>query len=565
MDASTSPSHIAVLSRYQEQFEKGLSNGEFDPLLYPRDGLVAYILIIFLLVPHHKIPFLGFIRWQVFAFAVCFQANVIRRCRSSGPAIGYLIGIVSAFSLMWAALLIVFSNPQRDFKRIQKRKKVSNADPAPKARAGHGDGALTPSEHAFSREGSTSRTKYAGSSASEERSPSARGAFDNAKGQVELTRKLDSEPATRDEYFWQACPSESVIQRLGWVLDLVTNVRGIGWNWQILGLPGPPPDVYEQLRKGDEAWARRNDPSAAGMGNDVYWTRGDLLRYSVRHFLVNYLLLDLSKAAMMKDLHFWMSPDSEAPAYLPHIIRESYAATRAYRLLLSLLMISVALQQIFIMGPIFFVGILGPSVLGVQAEAWRYPSFWGSYTNVFDRALLGWWGGWWHQTFRASFGAPIAWLFPNPDGKKSSPGARLLQLTMAFMMSGVLHACGSYAAFPPTRPLRGSLLFFALQPLGIALHLAGTSLLRQLGPTSWCPLWIRRMSNFIYTHAWLYCTAPLLLDDMSRAGVWLFEPVPVSLMQGLGFGVEGEGWWRWKFPWAHWHQGQHWWDSGLTF
>lgn len=546
MEASTPPSHIAVVSRHQKQFDKALSNGEIDPLLYPRDGLVAYILIIFLLVPHHKIPLFGFIRWQVFAFAVCFHANVIRRCRSSGPAIGFLIGIVSAWSLMWAALLIVFANPQRDFKRIQKREKASNADPAPKARAGRGDDS-------------------AGSSASEERSLPRRDAFEKANGQVASTRKLYGEPATTDEYFWQACPSESVIQRLGWVLDLVTNVRGVGWNWQILGLPGPPPHVYEQLRKEDEAWARRSHLSAAGTGNAVHWTRGGLLRYSVRHFLLNYLLLDLGKAAMMKDPHFWAYPNSQAPAYLPHIVRESYAATRAYRLLLSLLMLTIALRLIFIMAPIFFVGILGPNVLGVQAEAWRYPSFWGSYTNVLDRGLLGWWGGWWHQTFRASFGAPIAWLFPNPNAEERSPGARLLQLTVAFMMSGVLYACGSYTAFPPTQPLRGSLSFFVLQPLGIALQLAGTNFLRRLGLASWCPLSIRRMSNFIYTHAWLYYTAPFLLDDMSRAGVWLFEPVPVSPTQGLGFGVEGEGWWRWKFPWAHWHQGQHWWDSGLTF
>lgn len=74
------------------------------------------------------------------------------------------------------------------------------------------------------------------------------------------------------------------------------------------------------------------------------------------------------------------------------------------------------------------------------------------------------------------------------------------------------------------------------------------------------PQTLRRTGNVLFVAAWLWVTGPLLADDFARCGVWLFEPLPVSLLRG----VMGEGWWMWGGRWAGWWQGTRWWDTGIA-
>jgi len=62
----------------------------------------------------------------------------------------------------------------------------------------------------------------------------------------------------------------------------------------------------------------------------------------------------------------------------------------------------------------------------------------------------------------------------------------------------------------------------------------------------------------------LYFTAPLLVDDFARGGIWLFEPVPFSLFRGLGLGSEGDGWWCCGGGLVEWRSGEGWWDTGIA-
>jgi hypothetical protein len=45
----------------------------------------------------------------------------------------------------------------------------------------------------------------------------------------------------------------------------------------------------------------------------------------------------------------------------------------------------------------------------------------------------------------------------------------------------------------------------------------------------------------IYVNTWLYFTAPLFIEDMALGGWFLFEPVPFSILRGLGFGAKDDG------------------------
>ncbi len=78
------------------------------------------------------------------------------------------------------------------------------------------------------------------------------------------------------------------------------------------------------------------------------------------------------------------------------------------------------------------------------------------------------------------------------------------------------------------------------------------------------------MANVVFLLLWFYVTGPLLADDFARGGIWLFEPVPVSVVRGLGFGLNEEGWWCWGEgggKWVGWWSDRsgrgRWWRSGV--
>ncbi|RKF62074.1 hypothetical protein OnM2_036052 [Erysiphe neolycopersici] len=49
------------------------------------------------------------------------------------------------------------------------------------------------------------------------------------------------------DYFWQPYP-EDLKERLSWVIDLISNPRGLGWNWSASTIPKLTPEVQYILR-----------------------------------------------------------------------------------------------------------------------------------------------------------------------------------------------------------------------------------------------------------------------------------------------------------------------------
>jgi hypothetical protein len=131
------------------------------------------------------------------------------------------------------------------------------------------------------------------------------------------------------------------------------------------------------------------------------------------------------------------------------------------------------------------------------------------------------------------------------------------------VISGVLHSAGSFTTPGPSNPITGSFVFFAIQPIGIMAEKVGTQLVNRTSLSRRVPKRFGQLFRFVYVHAWFYFTAPLLCDDFARQGLWLYEPVPVSPIRALGFGVKGDSWWCWSGPLVHWHNDETWWKSGF--
>ena len=182
--------------------------------------------------------------------------------------------------------------------------------------------------------------------------------------------------------------------------------------------------------------------------------------------------------------------------------------------------------------------------------------------NVLDRGLAGFWGGWWHQTFREGFVAPARWLVP-----KGNKVARAVVQTMcAFLLSGALHAAGGYTSIREGTVAWTPVAFFLLQGAGVLLQAGVCALVKRYVDVEKVVLkkW-RRVGNLVFVAGWLHFTAWGLIDDMSRAGLWLFEPVPASPLRLMGFGAPGEPWWRWGGKnGLRWYTGRHWWESGFA-
>lgn len=520
-----------------------IATGQYVPFLYPGGTIGAAVVIAYLLIDHRRSRVLERCRYLAFAFVFAFAGYCILYCRARNPAAAFGVGLISAWSILWCAVMLVFNDAQTDFKRIERRER---------------DLDRTSSAQTSPQNGSTTQGN---GSALRKRHPTAgqeNGTSNTGPGSTQR-------PAQREGTFtWQTYPSSPFIERMDWVADLFCNFRGMGWNWRIACLPPPPRSVQSQLAANDGTEISDKDTHISRTGMRRYHDTRSLLKSQLWVLVRGYLVLDLLKTLAAHDPYMWGHASDGPPHYLPGPLIQSPVVVKSTRLLVSLAAIFFALQTIFSLGPIFFVGLLGPKILGARGEPWMYPDAYGSFMNVFDKGLAGWWGGWWHQSFRFAFESPATWAVKHLGWDRRSAKAKMLSLTVAFVLSGCLHACGSYTQIGDTRPLMGPFRFFTLQILGVAVQMAVSMGLKRAGVTERLPKVVRQAGNFVYTHVWFYYTAPLLVDDFATGGIWLFEPIPFSLFRSLGFGAPGDRGFCWYGGILRWHSGKHWWDTGMA-
>ncbi|MCJ1282960.1 hypothetical protein MMC26_002287 [Xylographa opegraphella] len=540
LGSSPPSSYRALVTLYEKQYNDAVAKGDYLPYVWPHRSLGVYLVIMYLLIPPTSSRFVSYARYPVFAFNVYWAIKAIKECRSAAVSTSYGIGLLDAWAILWLAAVLIFDDGRSDFCRIEKAEVVPYVDQESNGHAIQEGADAVLNGSADSHKVRRRRT---------EESPAKGG---TGPEQSNSTHK----------YVWQKHPA-NFYQRLEWVADLVSNFRLIGWSHQINTIPSPPPDILDNLRP--SAKPLKQTPAIVSTGVSRYPDSKTLVRTKATTVVLGYLALDTLKVLMMSDPYFWGLTSAAPPTYLPTFISSSTVLTRIWRLLISLAGTYVALESIMALAAPIFVGLLGPKILGLRAATWQYPDIYGSYNLVFRKGLAGWWGGWWHQTFRFAFEAPQKYIVKKLGWKERGLKAKLLGLVIAFVCSGSLHAAGSTTMWPATRPLHGPFTFFVLQPIGIVLQMGFSELLGMMGLREKLPTSVRGMGNFVAVHVWFYYTAPFLTDDFARGGIWLFEPIPVSLWRGLGFGAQGEGWWCWNGRIISWYSGQKWWQSGLAF
>jgi hypothetical protein len=554
------------MDAYRAAFALNVADGTLRPIVVPYFLYGFILLSIYLCIPHTKSPLLYSARWPVLAVIVAFQWKVMWEATSMSMAMGFGCGLFSVWGIAWSFTWLVWNNPQFDAKRVQRGKKNGVENGTTVGNGVHANGSAThkTSDKAIEANGASSSNagddlrhrSHQNGDTKAEKTEGEHALNGNAYIHESEASEIPSRIKGGTNYYWQAYP-DNLRERFPWVCDLLMNFRGPGWNWAISPLPALPPSIDAALGEtvNTASWT-----GISSVGLKRYNTRREIFVHHIPYFVVGYFLLDVLKVIMMKDPYYIFGPNTYALP--PHLQGFSPLALQFIRQIISTSSILVSLEMVFKLCPLGFCLLLGPKVLGLRGEAWYYPTTWGSWSRVMDHGLNGLWGSWWHQTFRFAFSAPSNFLIGNGYVHPHSFIAKVLALIFAFGISGILHSGGSISQFPKTQPWH-ALAFFMLQPVGIVVQLTICSVLHPY--IKKLPRSVRRTGNFLYGFFWLFETGWLLTDDFARGGMWLYEPIPISMLRGLGFGAAGDGWWCWGHKWIGWYTGKHWWESGIAF
>jgi len=537
------PSMREAMAAYRAIFDARLAEGSLRPFVFPYHLYGMFLLVIYLLIPHTNNRIIYEARWVVLAVICALQWKTLQDSTSMSMATGFATGLISAWGVVWAWTWLVWMNPQRDAKRVQSRKatpKIEHNGTANGSAESHiGNGSAISIQI-----GDTRKRVQANGHAKEEQSNGHAAAKEATSGKEVSV-----------EYYWQSYPS-SFSARFSWVTDLLVNFRGPGWNWAIPPLPTLPPHVKARLGEEVDA-ASRTGVSSIGLRR--FNTRRELFNSRVPRFILGYFALDVLKVIMKSDPYYTFGPNTYTlPSYLQGL---SPLTIRFIHQLVSSLAIIISLEMVFYIPPLTISLLFGPRLFGLRAEPWYYPSTWGSFSNILTKGLNGLWGSWWHQTFRFVFSAPTNYFIREGYFTPKSMTAKISALVFAFGISGFLHAGGSISQFPKTHPSHAP-VFFMLQALGILIQTTFCSVFHP--QIKRLPTWLRKTGNLLFTLGWLFETGYWLSDDFARGGIWLYEPIPVSPLRGLGFGDTGDGWWCWEQIGVGWYTGRRWWESGIA-
>lgn len=511
-------SHYDVLRQFQERLDEGLASGEYKPFVWPYRSLGPHLVILYLLLPPTDSKIVYYARYPLFALIIYLSVDSTLNCRSSMVTVGYGIGLLNAWTVLWTASLIIWNDARGEYRRIEEHDVADGGRPTDLAK-----GITTGAENLV--DGNLKERHIDNDSSGSLAPLEDRNRSDSSRGKM---------------YVWQSLPS-TFQHRLDWVCDLVSNFRGVRWNYQISELPPPPPHIQSSLQ----------DPSIPSADARSHLTRADLIRRDLPNFLLCLIAMDILKTITLQDPYFWgLSPSTPSPFPYP----------RLFRIVLSLAFVYTSLLTIFLLSPLVFGIILGPKIIGQHAWPWLYPPFFASPTQVYRKGLAGFWGQWWHQIFRYAFEQAGEFAGRITGWEKDSQKGTLLRVAVAFGCSGTLHACASYTALGDTRPIYGSFVFFMLQPVGIIAQRLVSGWMRSKGLRAKIPAWLRGVGNLVVVAIWCYVVGPVVADDFAATGIWLYEPLPISPIRAL----RGDGLWRWGGRWVRWYSADRWWRSGLA-
>ncbi|KAK4181598.1 hypothetical protein QBC36DRAFT_341941 [Triangularia setosa] len=383
--------------------------------------------------------------------------------------------------------------------------------------------------------------------------------------------RVAEDPKT-GEYYWQFYPSKGTWwERMSWAQDLLLNFRCVGWNYAVSTIPSPP--FPEAGMKGRQRVGMDKMPKVTQTGYYISSTTKEFVLDRLGHIVWSWLVIDIWTTFGRADPYIVLGPEYLHSSHYK-INRVPMWLVGLGRSFLGITGVAAGLFYFHSIYQLINYCILGKGGLDVLG----YPSLFGGFGTVADKGLGGFWGG--RGFAAAGEGEAVPRLRVRSNGKrrrkkKPTRGKMVVTVLIAFFLSGLMHACGGLTSTSPTTRFWTPILFFVSQGVGVLVQGFVCECFRALINRTFSAKW-RRVGNLVVVAVWLHFTGWGLVDDMSRAGIWLFEPVPFSpvrwLVKVLGYGnlLGGNNRNVWRLdeeygPRWWWGPEGRWWESGFRF
>ncbi|KAL4783894.1 hypothetical protein BJX76DRAFT_328787 [Aspergillus varians] len=345
----------------------------------------------------------------------------------------------------------------------------------------------------------------------------------NHPSQLKRLQKVHEGATSSSVYIWQRMPPALGLARLLYVCDLLLNPRGIGWahgSSKYL----PPLDVLRPnstVENGNGHHSKQKeylentkfilkDPTERRLRFLAKEARKLIIAYIVfraykTFFEHNYLQLCIDFHSLLNSVklhHFALqylglqirtSPETSA-----RLVRRLLLPPACWAACYAFVDGMRAAVALFAVGGLYLVS---PTLAG---DPWMYPAIFGSSQYLFSFRLKDIWGKLWHDLCRRALVSSSTALVPL---RAPFPLRRVLVGFVSFVISGVVHAAGTYAVSRDTHAVLMMVVFFILLPICIAAQEGAHVLVQCLPDLSIIKalIWIL---DATYVISWGYHTAP---------------------------------------------------------
>ncbi|KAF2265215.1 hypothetical protein CC78DRAFT_462229 [Lojkania enalia] len=291
-----------------------------------------------------------------------------------------------------------------------------------------------------------------------------------------LEKVIFSDSRGPEYHFWRVdqpahealCFAAFGFRKLRWALSMQFNMRGIRWNYEVKNVP-----LMQKKSKTDYL-------SKQLIGLLYYFIMGD----AVSQLWVYIFFENESNATTLRHMSLiWSFVGTLAFGLMPYYV----------------------IQIQYVASAIIAVG-LGIS----QPEDW--PPYFGKISDV--STVRDFWGKYWHQTLRRPLLAFTQAFVSGIGVKRGTPTSSYIQLWLAFLISGIIHAQSLLMMPCPVQvsiewQIRGVMSFFLFQAAAITIEDFFQWFAQKLG---YKPGWITKIIGYCWVASTLWFSLPFIGD-----------------------------------------------------
>ncbi|KAL2855565.1 hypothetical protein BJX68DRAFT_216197 [Aspergillus pseudodeflectus] len=361
---------------------------------------------------------------------------------------------------------------------------------------------------------------------------------DNPRRLYRLVKVNDSAPA---EYVWKPLPPGLTLGRLLSVCDLLINPRGIGWAH---GSKRYLPELKRTNMTSQNGFQQKAEKHQEEERFTLKVATQNRLSFLVKEALklfIAYLVYDAywvvfgrNYAALCSNFHSFLNGPHLLQfelQYFGHQLRPSPEASAKLVRRFLLPPACWAACYAFIDGIHAAVALIDVGMLYLVAptrasDPWMYPPVFGSWRYMFWPRLKDIWGKLWHDLCRRTLISSSSALIP-----RRIPVAlgRFLVGFLSFVISGVVHAAGTYAVSKDLHAVLMMMVFFILLPFFVALQEAvSVQILEQFLPDWYITRILIWAADVTYVIWWGYQTAPSFFSYSMIPESLASAPLPES-------------------------------------